>query len=537
MRSSPDARRLALAAAALGVVTLGLVSELERYSWAETRLWVPDLLVGWTLAALGIASFLLARPRGAAALLTLSGVAWYVGNFFAAGPSWLVWAATHLGWVFLAPLVHLGLAFPTGRPRNRLAGAGVLAAWILFLLPWLDWSGRSTRVVGLAAFAGFGLLEVLRSSAPIRRDAAHAFAALALLVVWAFVVPQAASGGSWDLGTIGFDAGVAVVAIWLFAGLRPAAALTERALELDEASGTLRDALARLLADPGLRIGYAIGPGGEFLDDAGRRAPASMPGRVTTELGGPSGTVGIVVHDPAVLTDEADRRAVAVAVALAAERARLGEELRRRVDEVARSARRLIRAGDDERVRLAARLESGPGGRLAEARRLVEGARASAVDDEELELALRRSSEQITRVEQDLAAFAAGLGVPALAGGLREGVSGLVEGLPLVVEVEVDDVDCPPEVAATIWFVCAEGVTNVLKHAEASRLVLDVSGDEASIRVIVKDDGCGGVDPTGSGLAGLRDRVSALGGTLGVESRVDAGTRLTVELPRSPMPA
>jgi signal transduction histidine kinase len=530
MRSSPDARRLALAAAALGVVTFGLVSELERYAWAEMRQWVPDLLAGWTLAALGIASFLLARPRGTAVLLTLSGAAWYVGNF-STGPPWLAWATTHLGWVFLAPLVHLGLAFPTGRPRSRLPGAGVLAAWIVVLLPWLDWSDHRTRTLTQALIAGLGLVELLRSSARDRRDAAHGAAALVFLVVWALVVPRAATLGPWPVGVIGFDAGVALVGIWLFAGLRAATRLTERALELDESSGTLRDALARLLADPGLQIGYAMAPGGGFVDDAGRQVPSSTPGRVTTAVDGPSGTVGIVVHDPAVLTGEADRRAVSVAVTLAAERARLQEELRRRVDEVARSTRRLIRAGDDERVRLAARLGSGPGGRLTHARRLVEN--VSAPDDEELEVALGRASAQIAQAERELAAFAGGLGVPALAAGLRDALSRLVADLPLVVEVEVDDVDCPPEIAATIWFVCAEGVANVLKHAEASRLVLDVSGDGASIRVTVHDDGCGGVDPEGSGLAGLRDRVSALGGTLGVESRANAGTRLTVELPGS----
>ena len=59
------------------------------------------------------------RRRSRLWLLLGAGVAWFVGDFHATGPGWLGWFATTFAWVFLAPLVQLALAFPSGRPRTR----------------------------------------------------------------------------------------------------------------------------------------------------------------------------------------------------------------------------------------------------------------------------------------------------------------------------------------------------------------------------------------------------------------------------------
>lgn len=531
MRSLPDTDRLVLVTTAIGVAALGIAAERERYAWADTHDWVTDLLVGWTLTGLGLAAFALARPRGAAALLTIAGVTWFVGNFYASGSEWVASTATHLSWVFLAPLVHLALAYPTGRPRTRLAGAGVVAAWLVVVWPWFDLSDDSTRAVALGTFAAVGAFEWLRAPEPSRRDAGRGLVALAALLAWTLAVSRLGTIGSWDLANVVLDAGIVLVGIWLFSGLPSATRLTERAIELDESTGTVRDALARLLGDPALKVGYAIDRAGEFVDDAGYGVPTSIPGTVTTAIEDSTGTVAIVVHNPSVITRDDDRRAVSVAVALAAERARLRDEVRSRADEIAVSTSRLIRTEDDERTRIAARLASGPRARHAEAARMIHDAHSkSASNDEELETALERSAEQLAQAEAELEAFASGLRAPALASGLPAAVAGLVDRLPLTVDARVDDFECPPGVAATIWFVCAEGVANVLKHAEASRLVLEIAETATGIRVTIEDDGVGGVDPTGSGLAGLRDRVAAHGGVLQVISREGEGTRLVADV-------
>ena len=84
----------------------------------------------------------------------------------------------------------------------------------------------------------------------------------------------------------------------------------------------------------------------------------------------------------------------------------------------------------------------------------------------------------------------------------------------------------------TAYFVVAEGLANIAKHAHATSTTVAVTPNGGGIRVEVADDGVGGVaKETGSGLRGLEDRVSAVGGTLGIQSAPGRGTRLIAELP------
>jgi signal transduction histidine kinase len=519
MRLSPDARRWTTAAVATGTAALGVLAEWQGFAWPDTRTWVPDLLAGWTLSGLGLAAFTLDRSRSAAVLLFASGLAWFVGDFHALDPTWIGSLASDLSWLFLAPLVQLALAYPSGRPRTPVTLATTSVVWFTTATPWVDWNDDTTLAVAMAALVFIALGQALRV-----RVRPEGIGALLLLFLWALVVPRL----STTLEPIAFDTGVGVVGAILFTGLRSRGDLTERAIELDEATGTLRDALAELLHDPTLQIGFAT-EHGQLVDELGHTIDAAPPGRRATEL---AAARAVVIHDPSVLAMSEDREAVAVAAALAATRARLRQDLRRRADEVSRSMTRLIRAEDDERMRLASRLQASTARGLADVGRLLGKARATTAGDPELEALLDRAAEQLGRAKQDLAAFAGGLGVPALLAGLPSALRELVTGLPLRVELHVADVDVPDELAATTWFVCAEGVTNVLKHARASHLVLEVADAGAAIRVLVGDDGRGGADAAGSGLGGLRDRVAALGGTLDVWSRQGVGTRLVATLPR-----
>ena len=96
--------------------------------------------------------------------------------------------------------------------------------------------------------------------------------------------------------------------------------------------------------------------------------------------------------------------------------------------------------------------------------------------------------------------------------------------------------DCPrrlpPPVETAAYYVASEALANVLKHAHASHAEIDVARADGRAVIEVADDGCGGADPQGSGLRGLRDRVEALDGTLGiVEQRPRTGTRVRAEFP------
>ena len=103
------------------------------------------------------------------------------------------------------------------------------------------------------------------------------------------------------------------------------------------------------------------------------------------------------------------------------------------------------------------------------------------------------------------------------------------------VPVEIDLANCgklPLSVQTTAYFVVAEALTNASKHAHSDRIEVRVVVGDGLAMVEVRDDGAGGVDPArGSGLSGLADRVSALGGTLQIESPAGAGTTIRARIP------
>ena len=89
-------------------------------------------------------------------------------------------------------------------------------------------------------------------------------------------------------------------------------------------------------------------------------------------------------------------------------------------------------------------------------------------------------------------------------------------------------------IEVAVYYVVAEGLTNVVKYADADRATVSVVQARRVVVVEVADDGRGGADVAGgSGLRGLADRVEALGGRLVVESPGGGGTRLRAEIPMS----
>jgi signal transduction histidine kinase len=117
--------------------------------------------------------------------------------------------------------------------------------------------------------------------------------------------------------------------------------------------------------------------------------------------------------------------------------------------------------------------------------------------------------------------------------GLDAALSSLASRSPVPVSVHVDLRRRPPaSVEAAAYFLVSEALTNVAKHARASRAQVTVrlTPDER-LSIVVFDDGVGGADPAGAGLTGLRDRVRALDGELRVHSPAGGPTTLSVEIP------
>jgi signal transduction histidine kinase len=123
--------------------------------------------------------------------------------------------------------------------------------------------------------------------------------------------------------------------------------------------------------------------------------------------------------------------------------------------------------------------------------------------------------------------------LPALTrGGLRTAVDWLVSDVPLAIDVRVTESRFPPRIETTAYFVVAEALTNVIKHAHATHAIVDIRVDDGTLLVEVRDDGSGRADRShGTGLTGLLDRVEASGVTLTITSRAGTGTTLHAALP------
>jgi signal transduction histidine kinase len=119
--------------------------------------------------------------------------------------------------------------------------------------------------------------------------------------------------------------------------------------------------------------------------------------------------------------------------------------------------------------------------------------------------------------------------------GLAAAIAGLVTRLPVTVELHVTDERFAPTIEAAIYFTVAEALTNVAKHARATRATVHVDVEDGMVVASVADDGAGGASSSnGSGLSGLADRLAALRGTLTVHSAAGAGTIVRVSVPAAP---
>ena len=199
------------------------------------------------------------------------------------------------------------------------------------------------------------------------------------------------------------------------------------------------------------------------------------------------------------------------------------------------SRARMVAAADDARRRVVRDLHDGAQQRLVHTIVTLElAARALAEEDANARELVAEAMEQAQRSNAELRELAQGILPAALTRhGLRAGVDSLVTrlDLPLVVDLPPERFDAGIEASA--YFVIAEALTNVLKHARARHATVSARVDAELLRVEIRDDGVGGADVTGSGLIGISDRVTALGGHLQVESPPGAGTVLTAMLPLS----
>jgi signal transduction histidine kinase len=309
-------------------------------------------------------------------------------------------------------------------------------------------------------------------------------------------------------------------------------------LPRDEARPRTREALSRALGDPSLEVLFADGAGG-YVDSAGRAAAAPVPaaGRAVTVLGGPDGApLGLLVHDPGLLDDPGLVSAVTASLRLEVENQRLAGEVERQLGEVRASRARIVAAGDAERRRVERDLHDGAQQRLIGLSMELARLRATAErgGDPVLVDELAALGRQLEDTIVELRELARGI-VPGILGdaGLPAAIESLALRSPIAVTADVKLAErLPAEVEATAYFVVAEALTNVARHARAGSARVTIRRESEGLRVEVADDGVGGADARGgTGIQGLQDRVGAIDGHLVVESRPGAGTRLIAILP------
>jgi signal transduction histidine kinase len=271
--------------------------------------------------------------------------------------------------------------------------------------------------------------------------------------------------------------------------------------------------------------GEAVGPIGDYLRGTTIRSVVASPIFVESRLWG--AMVASTKRAP-LPADTEERMAnftelVGVVIANAESRA-----------ELKASRARLVAAGDEARRRIERDLHDGAQQRLVSAVLTLRMARQELADagGPGVELV----NEALTHAEganDELRELAHGILPVALSrGGLRAGIRVLTSRIHLPIEVEVTPERLPEPLEATAYFIVAEALSNVVKHAQASSAQVAAVVDDSVLRLAIRDDGVGGAQADGSsGLLGLRDRAAALNGELRVESPPGHGTVVAAVLP------
>ena len=204
-------------------------------------------------------------------------------------------------------------------------------------------------------------------------------------------------------------------------------------------------------------------------------------------------------------------------------------------DKLAASRARIVGAGDAERRRLERNLHDGAQQRLVSLAlqlRLTQSAlerRPEAVPG-----LLEEAQAELARALDELRELARGIHPAILTDrGLGPALEAILARAPLPVELtNLPEERLPEPVEAAVYYVVAETITNIAKHAHAESATVSVTLAGTTAQVVITDNGIGGADPArGSGLRGLADRIEALDGSLRVESREGRGTRIEAQIP------
>ena len=269
--------------------------------------------------------------------------------------------------------------------------------------------------------------------------------------------------------------------------------------------------------------GGITGPTAEAMYRSGYRSTAAAPIVVAGALWG-----AVAIANEGRLPADIENRLGAfcelASLAVASAQAR---------EDLIASRARLVRAGDEQRRRLERTLHDGAQQRLVSVAIALRMARSRLKPDDAATALLEQASHELDAGLQELREIARGIHPAILTDhGLRQALDALAARLPVPVEIATPEEPLSDDVAATIYYIVSEALTNVARHAEAGQARVTVRLDEGVVRCEVADDGRGGADISGgTGILGLRDRAEAAGGTLRLVSAPGRGTVVAATLP------
>jgi signal transduction histidine kinase len=197
------------------------------------------------------------------------------------------------------------------------------------------------------------------------------------------------------------------------------------------------------------------------------------------------------------------------------------------------SRARIVAAADEARQRLQRDVHDGAQQRLVQTVLTLKLARIAADAGEQTDDLVEEALGYAERATAELRDLVHGILPASLArAGLRSGIESLIADLPIPVELDFVAPRLPAGTEITAYFVVAEALTNVVKHAAATQASVRVEIDAGRVTIEVSDDGAGGADPArGSGLTGLMDRVETAEGRFTVVSPPGAGTVVRASFP------
>ncbi len=521
----------------------------------------------WAFIGAGLLAWWRRPDNRMGLLIALGGLCLWLGSLASASSLPLIVIGLVFATSVLAVLVHLLHAFPSGRLRGAFSRAVVIAGYVvaivmqvpLYLLSpgplsvvhdpfWLGVAVAVQRISGALVMIATSVILVsrLRHADPAhrRRTApllAYGVVAILSIPLSAALLDPGPGVPSLLLDTIQILALTGVPIAFSIAVIRGGFTRTGVIEELAAQLGTVGTgrlgvtaALAGALGDPSARIVYRSAD--RYTDEDGNAVPEPVAtddtGVTTIQLDGR--TVGAIVYDARMIADARFVEQAGRVAAIAVDRQRLTAELRLREEELRRSRERLLQESDSERHRIARDLHDGLQAQLVllalQAQQLAKARKSTDVRTD-----ATRLRENIDTAASELRRLVLGI-MPAslVSGGLAAAIEDLADRMPLPTRLELSIGDARLEdiIERTAYFVVAESLSNVVKHARARHCIVRLERANGLLVIEVADDGIGAASlEKGTGLRGIADRLDVSGGTLSVLSPAGQGTTIRAELP------